>query len=112
MKKKPKTSKVPPKGWPNEEEWKNIEKNFKEESVYQILSPRASPVDKIKYKLCEEFVKYCNEQELNQRELATKLGASEARVSEIVHYKYQRFTIDKLITLLSIIKPNLKFKVA
>ncbi len=107
-----KISKVPPKGWPTEEEWKKIEKNFKEEDVYQILSPKASPVDRIKYKLCEEFVRYCNEHELNQRELAVKLGVGEARVSEIVHYKYQRFTIDKLIMLLSIIKPNLKFKVA
>jgi hypothetical protein len=40
------------------------------------------------------------------------LEAPETRVSEIVHYRIQKFTLDKLVAYLQVIKPMLTFRVA
>ncbi|MES2769973.1 MAG: XRE family transcriptional regulator [Bdellovibrionota bacterium] len=112
MMKPKKVSQIPPSDWPTDKEWKAIEKDLLKTIPSLILPINASPVDRIKYDLCEQFVRYCIAKNINQRKLAIKLGIGEARVSEIVHYRYQRFTIDKLVKLLSIIKPSIKLKVA
>lgn len=105
-------SKTPPPGWPTESEWVEIEKKLGKTRPTKILPRDASPVDRAKHELCAHFIRYCQEKNVTQRELAEILGVSESRVSEIVHYHHGRFTIDKLLELLNIIKPNLKFKVA
>lgn len=107
-----KISKTAPSGWPTETEWVEIEKKLSKSKPTKILPSYASPVDRAKHELCSHFVRYCQEKNVTQRELAETLGVSESRVSEIVHYHHGRFTIDKLLMLLNVIKPKLKFKVA
>lgn len=107
-----KVSKTPPPGWPTEEEWAEIEKELEDKPASYILSPDAGPVDTAKYELCGIFMKYFKKEGITQRELAKRLDVTENRVSEILHYHYQKFTIDRLIELLSRIKPNIKIKVA
>lgn len=107
-----KVSNTPPPGWPTEGEWITIEKTLRKSKPSKILSPDASLVDQAKHELCEHFIRYCREKNLTQRELAAILGVSESRISEIVHYHHGRFTIDKLLELLNIIKPKLKIRVA
>ncbi|MFZ4403031.1 MAG: XRE family transcriptional regulator [Pseudobdellovibrionaceae bacterium] len=107
-----KVSKTPPPGWPTEKEWAEIEKKLDKSKQTKILASDASPVDRAKHELCAHFIRYCQEKNITQRQLAEILGVSESRVSEIVHYHHGRFTIDKLLELLNIIKPKLKFKVA
>jgi predicted XRE-type DNA-binding protein len=72
----------------------------------------ASAVDKVKYDLCAEFVKYILDNKISQIELAEKLGVDKARVNKIVKYRIEYFTIDKLLSLLCIIKPNKELKVS
>lgn len=110
--KKNRVSRASPRGWPTEKEWSDIERRLAKAKPTKVLPTNASAVDRIKHELCAQFVQYCREKELTQRELAKLLGVTESRVSEIVHYHYGRFTIDKLLELLSIIKPKLKFNVA
>ncbi len=105
-------SKTPPRGYPSKAELEKMDKLLEKAHGSQGLSPNANPVDRIKYDLCAQFVRYSREHQTTQRELAKILGVNEARVSEIVRYRHQRFTIDKLVELLSVIKPNLKVKVA
>lgn len=112
MKRKVKHSKTPPRNWPSEKEWERVEKELEKAAPSRGLPAHASPVDRIKYDLCSHFVRYCLDKDLSQRELAKVLGVSESRVSEIVHYHHERFTIDKLIELLAIIRPRLKVSVA
>jgi predicted XRE-type DNA-binding protein len=81
-------------------------------SPSQALPKEASLQDQVKYSLCEQFVIYLQVKQLTQRQLAEKLGTTEARVSEIVHYHLNKVTIDRLIHYLAIIKPNTKIKVA
>jgi len=73
---------------------------------------KASAVDKVKYDLCAEFVKYILDNKISQIELAEKLGVDKARVNKIVKYRIEYFTIDKLLSLLCIIKPNKELKVS
>lgn len=113
--KKPKlirVSQTPPTGWPTEPQWKEIEKKLSKGLATKMLSPDAGPVERTKHDLCEQFVLYRREAGITQRELAKRLDVTENRVSEILHYHFDTFTLDRLIELLSRIRPNLKIKVA
>ncbi len=107
-----KTSKVPPKGWPSDETIKEAERKLKNTMATKTLSPRAGPVEQTKHVLCEQFIYYQIIEEITQRELAKRLEVTENRVSEILHYQHQHFTIDRLLELLSRLKPGVTLKVA
>ncbi len=104
--------KTPPPGWPTEAEWKEIEKKLGKQLPTKMLPPNAGPVVITKYEICEQFIIYRREADITQRELAKRLNVTENRVSEILHYHVDTFTIDRLVELLSRIRPNLKLKVA
>lgn len=105
-------SKTPPPGWPTEDQWKDIERELGKKRASKMLSPNASPVERTKHELCAHFIKYIREEDISQRELAQRLKVTDSRVSEILHYHYERFTIDKLLELLAKIRPEVKIKVA
>ena len=107
-----KTSKTPPSDWPTEAEWTVIEKRLSKKQASKILSPNASPTERVKYDLCKHFIKYHQAAGISQREMAEQLGVTESRVSEILHYHIERFTIDKLLTLLNKIRPEIRIQVA
>ena len=69
-------------------------------------------LDKIKYKLCEKFVIYKITHKITQRELAEIIGIHESLVSKIVHYHFEEFTVDRLITYLEKISPDFSLEVA
>ena len=47
-----------------------------------------------------------NEHKLSQRALAEKIDESEALVSKVVHYHFEEFTIDRLVTFLARLLPE------
>ena len=49
---------------------------------------------------------------MTQRELAKALGTPETRVSEIVHYRIEKFTLDRLLGYLQMVKPMVTLRVA
>lgn len=106
-------SKTPPPGYPTETEWKKIEKELEKSLPSKINLPNnASPVEKTKQELCAHFVRYHLNEKITQRELAKRLDITENRVSEILHYHHDHFTIDRLLDLLSRLKPGIILKVA
>ncbi len=96
------------KGYPEESELKAMDKILAKAKGSAGLPANADPLDHFKYDLCGEFVKYCVDHDLTQRQLAEQLEISEARVSEIVRYRIDKLTTDRLIKYLG--KLNLKFK--
>lgn len=60
--------------------------------------------DVFKYRLCQEFVKFLKEKNINQVELAKQLKVDKAVVNKIILHKIEHFTIDRLIDLLSLVK--------
>ena len=64
-----------------------------------MLSKNASRVDQLKYKLCEKFVIYLTEHDMSQVQLARKLKVDPSRINEIVKYRIDLYTVDKLMDL-------------
>ncbi len=111
-KKPTKTSATPPKGWPSGAVLKKLEKLAKGSLATKLLPEDAGPVERAKQQLCAHFIKYLRDEEITQRELAKRLEVTESRVSEILHYHHQQFTIDRLLELLNRIKPGVTLEVA
>ncbi|MEK2690038.1 XRE family transcriptional regulator [Bdellovibrio sp. GT3] len=107
-----KISKTPPPNWPSEDQWKEIDKKLDKKPASKTLPSNAGPVERTKHELCAQFIKYRRHEDISQRELAQRLGVTDSRVSEILNYNHDRFTIDKLLELLCRIRPEVKIKVA
>ena len=98
--------------FPSKEELKHIRKRLAKTNGSRGLAPDASALDRAKYDVCEKILIFMKKRKLSQRELAELLETSETRVSEIVHYRIEKFTLDRLIGYLQLIKPMLTLKVA
>jgi predicted XRE-type DNA-binding protein len=112
VKKPTQTSATPPKSWPSEKILKEAERRMKGKLASKLLSDDAGPVERAKHQLCAHFIRYRRDEAITQRELAKRLGVTESRVSEILHYHHEQFTIDRLLDLLNRIKPGVNLKVA
>jgi len=98
--------------WPDQTELKAINKKLAKAKGSAGLSPNADPLDRTKYALCGEFVKYCLAHNISQRDIATQLDVSESRISEIVRYRIDKLTVDRLIKYLGKLNPKFKLYVA
>jgi predicted XRE-type DNA-binding protein len=98
--------------YPSEQTLRKMDRKLAKKRGSTHPRPGASPIELLKHDLCAEFVRYFLEQEISQRELAKTIGLSEARTSEILNYRHDRFTADHLIKYLFKIRPDLKLKVA
>ena len=98
--------------YPSEASLKKIDRKLAHAKGSASLPPDATPVDILKHQLCAQFIRYRREHELTQKALSEVIGLREARMSEILRYRHERFTVDHLMTYLAKIKPNLKVKVA
>jgi predicted XRE-type DNA-binding protein len=73
-----------------------------------LLPDGASQIDRAKFKACEAILKYRRKHGLKQKELAERLGIDESRMSEILHYKIDGFTLDRLVSYAQVLYPDLK----
>jgi len=62
-----------------------------------------STEDKFKISLCKFFVQYLNEHKMKPIDLHKQTGIEQSRISEILHYKITKFTIDKLLVWLNVL---------
>jgi predicted XRE-type DNA-binding protein len=99
-------------GFPTEKELKSVRAKLEKVEPSYTLRKNASNVDIIKYKVCEKFVIYLMTNKMTQAQLAKKLKVSPARVNEIVKYRIDLFTLDKLIEFAGRIDLNFELKVA
>jgi len=99
-------------GFPSEKKLKDIRSRLEKAEPSRTLPKNATTVQKIKYKICEKFVIYLLENDLSQAKLARQLAMDPARLNEIVKYKIDLFTIDKLVEFAEKLDSNFKFEVA
>lgn len=59
--------------------------------------------EKFKISLCKFFVQYINEHKMKPIDLHKQTGIEQSRISEILHYKISKFTIDKLLVWLNVL---------
>ncbi len=98
--------------FPNAKELERVRKKLKKVEPTPVLSASASAADQLKCALCKEFVVYLRVHKMTQLELAQELEIDPARVSEIVKYKIDLFTADRLLNLLERLNPKVKVTVA
>lgn len=92
--------------FPNSDEIENILKELENvDPTFVIDFENASKSDVLKYQLCQEFVKIIKKEGITQVELAKRLKVDKAIVNKIVLHKIDTFSIDRLVDLLSKIKP-------
>jgi len=98
--------------FPSEKELKKVRKKLERAKGFQMLDPDADEVAKFRFKLCQELLKYARKNSLNSAEMAKNLGITKADMSRIFNHRIERFSTDRLLKLCSIVKPDLKLKVA
>jgi predicted XRE-type DNA-binding protein len=96
-------------GFPSEKELKQIRAKLAKAEPSRLLPKNATKADLVKYKLCEKFVIYLSENKISQVQLAKKLKVDPSRINEIVKYRIDLYTVDKLMELAE--KLNLDFDV-
>ena len=97
--------------FPSELELKKMRDKLSKGPASKTLPKDATPVDKIKYQICQEFVVYKNGHDMTQKEFAKRLGIDEALISKILHYNIDDFTIDRLFKFLKILYPKAQVKI-
>jgi len=98
--------------FPKKSTLKKISARLKDAEGSFILPQNSSIVDKAKYEICKQMLIYIHKEQINQKELAKILDIPETRISEIVHYRIAKFTLDKLLSYYEIINPKFIIKVA
>jgi len=86
-------------GFPSEKELKAIRAKLAKVEPSRLLPKNASKADRLKYRLCEKFVVYLRENDISQVQLAKKLKVDPSRINEIVKYRIDLYTVDKLMDL-------------
>ena len=98
--------------FPSEEVLKAVRKKLADVPGSYLLPEDASLVDKAKYEVCKQFVVILRKRSLSRRELAKLIDVPETRMSEIVRYHIHKFTLDKLLSYLEKMKPDVKFNIS
>ncbi len=98
--------------FPNKKELKKLREALDKAEPSYLLPEHATQIDKLKYILCQKFVVYIQKHKITQVELAKRLNMDTARLNEIVKYKINLFTADKLIEFAQRLDPNLEISVA
>lgn len=99
-------------GMPPKNELDKMRKRLEKIEPTRGLPTNASKADRLKYELCKQFVMHLNREQMSQKELAKKLGIEPARLNEIVKYRIDLFTVDRLLGYLELLNPEVKVTVA
>jgi predicted XRE-type DNA-binding protein len=99
-------------GFPDKKELERVRKKLADVDPTRVLGIDATQSEWLKYELCREFVKHLRETGMTQKALAEELAIEPARLNEIVKYRIDLFTIDRLLDYAERLRPNLKVTVA
>ena len=98
--------------FPSRNQIKKMLKKLEKVEGSHGLPPNADASDRFKYELCRRILIFKKDHNLTQREVAKLLGIDEARVSEILHYHIDKFSLDRLTQYNEVLYPKIEFKVA
>lgn len=96
--------------YPSSKKLDEMDKKLKNIDGALALPKNASYIDRVKYDLCKRIIAFIRINRVTQVELAGKLGVDPSRVSEIVHYKIDKFTVDTLLVYNRALDPGFEIK--
>ena len=85
-----------------------MEEKLKNVRGTKPLTKNASPIDRLKYELCQLIVIYLHDHRMTQAEFADKFGIDRSRLNEVVHYRFDKFSVEKLFSYAQEIHPKLE----
>ncbi len=99
--------------YPEEKDLRDMLKNLSSDDVIgsTVIPKNASEGDKIKYKLCGKILEYKLANNMTQKELAEKIGLDEPETSRVLHYKIERYSIERLLGYAMALNPKLKIEI-
>lgn len=99
--------------WPSQKRLNTIVKELSSSKVEgsSVISKNAPPSDRIKSDLCRKILEYRRIHSLSQKELAKKLNLDEPEMSRVLHYKIDRYSIERLIDYVAILYPKVRFEI-
>jgi predicted XRE-type DNA-binding protein len=98
-------------GFPSKKQLDRIRPKLKKIEGTQMLSPEATPLEKLRWDVCQKFVRYKIEHDATLEEMANTVGVDKAKISKILHHRIDEFSTDRLIKLYQELNPDLKIKV-
>lgn len=97
--------------FPSREEIEKVSEKLKNTEGTLLLSSDPTPIEQLRWDMCQRFLSYKMEKNISQKELAQQLGIDEAKVSKILRHRIKDFSTDRLAKLLYKIDKNLTLKV-
>ena len=76
------------------------------------LSKNATSLEKFRFEIQQEFVKYKQETGISGVQLAELLEVDKTTVGKILRHRLSEFLTDRLLKLLSKIEPKIEYKIA
>jgi len=98
--------------FPSDAELNEIRQLLAKGPATRVLPKTASPLEKMKYLICQKIVAYKNDRKITQRQLAKKLGENESLVSKMVHYNIEEFTVDRLMKFLHVLYARVEIELS
>jgi predicted XRE-type DNA-binding protein len=100
--------------WPSQKKLNAIVKELSSDKIEGslVISKDAPISDKVKYELCRKILEYKRTHDLSQKELGKKLNLDEPEISRVLHYRIDRYSIERLIGYVAILYPNMRFEFA
>lgn len=89
----------------NDEIIKRVDRAIKNSKKLTHITDKSSlsTQDKIKLSLCKHFVQYAVENRLKLKEFSLICKLEEPRLSEIMNYKINKFSVDQLLKNISVL---------
>ncbi len=86
--------------YPNQEKIFKVLDKIKASKIKptELIDESASPIDKMKFNVCQAILLFKREHDFSNLELAEILGVGPAVVSRIVHCQITKFKVDSLLS--------------
>ena len=94
--------------FPSNIELAEIREKLKNRKGFKMLPADASELDKARFQICQELLKYAHTHEMSPIKMAKELGIPESEVVLIFNHDIEKFSTDQLFKLYSIIYPDYK----
>ena len=98
--------------FPGKDELRRVRKKLDKVEGFQMLDPEADELDKFRFGICQELLRYAQDGKLTAVQMAAMLGITKADMSRIFNHRIERFSTDKLIRLYAQIRPDYRLEVA
>ena len=98
--------------FPSEKNIANAKARLSKRQGFLMLRPGADELEKFRFRLCQELLRYAQDHEMTSVAMAKLLGIPKADMSRIFNHRITRFSTDRLLKLYAKIYPDYRLKVA